>query len=82
MTPIEIASSPPFCPGARDYSDEIRHEIAITLDLTPPGKWAELTLCPGLFGCPCPTRNDSLPIGAEPTACGSCRVIHLYRPEP
>ena len=26
MAPIEIASSPPSCPGERDYSDETRRE--------------------------------------------------------
>jgi hypothetical protein len=63
-----------------DYSVEIRDEIALTLNATPRGEWAELALCPGPFGCPCPTRNDFLPAGVEPAACDSCRVIHLYRP--
>jgi hypothetical protein len=63
-----------------DYDLEIREEIALTLNVTPPGEWAELALCPGHWGCPCPTRNDDLPPGVEPTACEGCRVIHLYRP--
>lgn len=63
-----------------DYTLEIRHEIALTLNVTAPGAWAELALCPGPFGCPFPTRNDVLPAGVEAAACGSCRVIHLYRP--
>ena len=63
-----------------DYEDWVREGIAETLNATPSGEWAELALCPGAFGCPCPTRNDDLPEGVEPTACDGCRVIHLYRP--
>ena len=63
-----------------DYGLEIRGEIALTLNATPPGEWAELALCPGPFGCPCPTRNNNLAEGVEATACDGCRVIHLYRP--
>ena len=63
-----------------DYGVEIRDEIALTLNATPPGEWAELALCPGPYGCPCPTRNDNLAEQVEAKACDSCRVIHLYRP--
>ena len=79
MAPIEIASSPPRCPGERDYSEETRREISITLDMTPPGEWAELALCPGLFGCPYSTTEAALADGVEENFCPGCRVIHLYR---
>jgi hypothetical protein len=63
-----------------DYDEAVRADIAELLNETPSGEWAELALCPGPYGCPCPTRNDNLPPGVEPTACEGCRVIHLYRP--
>ena len=62
-----------------DYSAGVREEIALTLEVTPPGEWAELAFCPGPFGCPCLVPFDELaPDGRS--ACDGCRVIHLYRP--
>lgn len=64
-----------------DYSPEVLEEIRITLDLTPPGEWAELGLCPGRFGCPYGTTEEALAAGVEEHFCDGCRVIILYRPK-
>ena len=64
----------------QDYSDGIRQEIALTLNETPPGEWAQLALCPGRFGCPYATTEEAIAAGVEEHFCPGCRVIHLYRP--
>ncbi len=63
-----------------DYSDDVRQEIGITLNVTPPGEWAQLALCPGRFGCPYATTEEAIAAGVEEHFCPGCRVIHLYRP--
>lgn len=64
-----------------DYSDTIRDHMAATLNDTPPGEWAELSICPGPYGCPL-GEPDTPPDLDGPCGCADCRVIHLYRAKP
>jgi hypothetical protein len=80
VAPIEWGSAQPPCPSERDYSDQVRREIKITRNMAEPGEWAELALCPGLFGCPYTTTEEAIADGVEDDFCRGCRIIHIYRP--